>query len=72
MTPEQLKQVGEALYGHEWQSRLARDLNISSRTVRRWAAGEYEVQGWAIGKLIELCQVRSIRIDRAIDMLSAE
>lgn len=35
-----LRQVGEALYGPRWQSELARDLDISDRTVRRWAAGE--------------------------------
>lgn len=28
------------LYGDCWQSALARDLHVASRTVRRWAAGK--------------------------------
>lgn len=39
LTPELLRSVGEALYGDYWQSALARDLGVASRTVRRWAAG---------------------------------
>jgi len=31
-----LAQVGEALYGQRWQSELARELNVSDRTMRRW------------------------------------
>jgi hypothetical protein len=32
--------VGTALYGSRWQSELARALEVSDRTVRRWAAGQ--------------------------------
>lgn len=39
MTPELLEQVGEALYGPRWQSELARHLDVSIRTMQRWAAG---------------------------------
>lgn len=34
-----LKIAGEMLYGHQWQSPLSRDLNVTDRTVRNWAAG---------------------------------
>ena len=40
MTPI-LVAVGEALYGPRWQSDLARDLGVSDRTMRRWAAGTH-------------------------------
>lgn len=33
-----LKTVGEALYGRQWQAPLSRDLGVSDRTVRNWAA----------------------------------
>ena len=33
-----LQRCGEALYGSRWQSELARDLDISDRTMRRWIA----------------------------------
>jgi hypothetical protein len=39
MTPDLLREVGEALYGPRWQSDLAADLGVTDRTVRRWAAG---------------------------------
>lgn len=40
MTTELLKEAGEALYGPRFQTDLARDLNVSDRTMRRWVAGE--------------------------------
>lgn len=41
MTPSLLAEIGEALYGPSWQSEMARTLRVASRTVRRWAAGEF-------------------------------
>lgn len=35
--------MGRSLFGNLWQSRLARALGRSDRTVRRWLAGEYPV-----------------------------
>jgi predicted transcriptional regulator len=40
MTTPLLAEVGLALYGPQWQSALARDLGVSDRTIRRWAAGQ--------------------------------
>lgn len=37
---EQLRIIGEALYGERWQSDIARDLDVDSRRVRQWLAGE--------------------------------
>lgn len=39
MSNKLLKDAGMALYGPRWQSDLARDLDVSDRTVRRWAVG---------------------------------
>jgi hypothetical protein len=39
MTPELLREAGEALYGPRWTTDLARDLDVADRTVRRWSAG---------------------------------
>lgn len=41
--PAGLELVGLALYGHRWQSSLARDLGVSVRVVRYWAAGDKPV-----------------------------
>lgn len=35
-----LNRAGEALYGPQWQSQIARDLNVSDRHIRRMAAGD--------------------------------
>lgn len=35
-----LSQIGEALYGEQWQSPLARALDVNLRTMQRWAAGQ--------------------------------
>jgi DNA-binding transcriptional regulator YdaS (Cro superfamily) len=42
MTPKQLKALGKKL-GEGWQTKLARLLPCTSRTVRRWASGESEI-----------------------------
>jgi hypothetical protein len=40
MTPDLLREAGEALYGDLWQSAIARDLGVNDRTVRRWCAND--------------------------------
>ena len=40
---ELLIAAGEALYGPRWQSALADDLNVATRSVQRWVAGERAV-----------------------------
>lgn len=39
LQPSTLVMIGEALFGSRWQSELARALDVSDRTVRRWVAG---------------------------------
>ncbi|HEY8343330.1 MAG TPA: hypothetical protein VIK75_10130 [Calditerricola sp.] len=43
MSSKLLTDVGRALYGDRWQTALSRDLGISDRTMRRWAAGVDDV-----------------------------
>ena len=40
MTPAQLERIGQALFGKQWQTNMARLWDISDRTVRNWAAGK--------------------------------
>lgn len=51
-----LKIAGEALYGRQWQTPLSRDLQITDRTIRNWAAG--------IGRPVDL-------VDRILPLLRA-
>lgn len=58
-----LVECGEALYGPQWQSALARDVGVSDRTVRRWAAGTNDVPAGLYLDLLRLTQERSTLLD---------
>ncbi|MBO1529635.1 transcriptional regulator [Psychrobacter sp. F1192] len=54
MTIEQLGQAGRLLYGDQWQSALARALDVDNRTVRRWASGESAIKDAIRDEITEL------------------
>lgn len=64
-----LVECGEALYGPQWQSALARDLGVADRTVRRWAAGTSEPPAGLYFDLLRLTQERAQRLDGLSDRL---
>jgi hypothetical protein len=43
MTPEELREIGEEIYGKRWQSPLARALDVDARSVRRWLSGQHNI-----------------------------
>lgn len=61
MDKQDITAIGNYLYGQRWQSALARDLGINSRTVRRWAAGDSKPSKSAAEAIMELsaCQINS-------------
>lgn len=44
MTPSELRSIGERLYGPRWQSKLARALPVSPRSVRYWLSGKHQIR----------------------------
>lgn len=58
-----LVECGEALFGPRWQSELARELQVSDRTVRRWVAGTSEVPAGLYVDLLRLTQERAAVLD---------
>lgn len=56
MTIDQLTEAGRLLYGDQWQSNLARDLNIDSRRVRQWLSGKTPVSPWVGGEIKALLE----------------
>ncbi len=62
MTTALLREAGEALFGPRWQSEMARALDISNRTMRRWDEGLYPVPpaAWA--------DIRALLRDRRMAM----
>jgi hypothetical protein len=46
MTPQELRDIGEKLYGDwGWQTRMAETLKVDSSTVRRWLSGKVVIPG---------------------------
>lgn len=58
-----LVEAGEALYGPRWQSELARDLDVSDRTMRRWVADTSSVPAGLYVDLLRLTQERAAVLD---------
>jgi hypothetical protein len=59
---ELLDQIGQALHGQQWQTALARDLDVADRTVRRWLAGQSAMPRGAMDELRQLCLKRSAEL----------
>lgn len=60
---DKLRQAGEALYGPRWQTALAKDLGVASRSVRYWAAGKHDPPAGVWGELHTLLKGRRRLID---------
>ena len=58
-----LLDCGEALYGAQWQTAIARDLGVSDRTVRRWVAGSADLPAGVYIDLLRLTQERAATLD---------
>lgn len=59
MTPEQLKNAGELLFGNQWQSDLARALDVDSRRVRDWLQERRPIPVGVKSEVIELLRKNS-------------
>ncbi|MFO0847813.1 MAG: adhesin [Gemmataceae bacterium] len=42
--PTELRKIGEHTYGPRWQTKLARALPVSTRTVRYWLSGKRKIR----------------------------
>ena len=70
MTPDLLRETGEALFGPRWQCELARALGVSDRTMRRWANGEWPIPGAIVDELKPHFDNRINQLEYIIDRLS--
>lgn len=71
MSSKLLRDTGEALYGPRWQTDLARDVNVSDRTMRRWVAGADDLPAGVAFDLLRLCEERAALLDDMINRLKA-
>lgn len=66
-----LIETGQALYGPQWQTALARDLGVSGRTMRRWVAGQFPVPVGVRAELVTLLKERGVMLDALAGRLSS-
>lgn len=64
-----LVECGEALYGQQWQSALARDIGVADRTVRRWVSGATPVPSGVYVDLLRLVTERHAVLGALADRL---
>lgn len=67
--PSIIHDVGIALYGDQWQSDMARELNVSDRTVRRWASGANPLPAGVKIDLERLCKEHAEALSGMADRL---
>ncbi|MFW1939526.1 transcriptional regulator [Acinetobacter junii] len=60
MTPEELRKAGELLFGNQWQSDLARALEVDSRRVRDWLQERRPIPIGVKTEIIELLRKNSL------------
>lgn len=48
MTPAELVEAGQALWGDAWRQRMPVELGVGIPTVWKWAAGKHPVPEWAV------------------------
>ena len=66
-----LRRAGEALYGERWQSPLSRDLGVTDRTIRNWAANRNECPGDLAERLLHVLRARGECVETVTAMINA-
>ncbi|MDB5350990.1 MAG: hypothetical protein JWN86_2237 [Planctomycetota bacterium] len=51
MKAEELRSIGEKLFGPRWQTMMARALPVNPRTVRKWLAGKRQISPLAAARI---------------------
>lgn len=66
---EVLKMAGQALYGERWQKPLSRDLGVSDRMIRYWAAGSHDLPSEVADRLLVALRNRSANVGDVIAVI---
>jgi hypothetical protein len=66
MTPDTFARLGELIHGERWVHRMAKDLGVDERTIRRWAAGTSAIKPGVWRDLVDVMERRGVAmIDEA-------
>lgn len=66
MSRDTLRAFGAALYGPHWQREIARALDVNERSVRRWAAGDFQPPATILPELLDLARARIVELETLI------
>lgn len=69
---EILRVAGQALYGERWQKPLSRDLGVSDRMVRYWAAGSHPSPADMSERLVAILRARGEMLNEIIALIERE
>lgn len=72
ITKDLLIKVGQALYGTQWQSDLARALDVDSRRVRQWLNDERPIPEWLLSELNTLLTKNIDDCQRLLQVLASQ
>ncbi|EPP3430719.1 transcriptional regulator [Acinetobacter baumannii] len=72
MTPEELIQAGEILYGAQWQTELARAIDVDPRRVRQWITRERPIPAGIRNEIILLLKEKSRKSVEYADYLDQQ
>jgi hypothetical protein len=64
MTPTQLHDIGDALYGERCLDRFAKALEVNPRTVQRWLSGKNEMPDWLPARCGGIIDARIKELER--------
>lgn len=67
--PADMETAGKALFGYEWQSKLAHALNVDPRRVRQWMARERRPQPGVMQDIIVLLDANKAEVSAALRSL---
>ncbi|HEX9472484.1 MAG TPA: helix-turn-helix transcriptional regulator [Bradyrhizobium sp.] len=70
-TPTLLEIAGLALFGPQWQSELARQLDVNDRTLRRWFAGTVEPSPGVWQDIRKLLERKQVACAKALEKVRA-
>lgn len=66
LTLDGLEAIGQALFGPQWQSNLARALCVGDRSIRRYLAGTRSMPEWLPDELHAIAEERRAAITAAM------
>jgi hypothetical protein len=68
--PDELAAVGKILYGEQWQTNIARDLNLSdARRIRQWMTGDRKIPAGVWSDIAGLLQHKQLITGMMLDKL---